>query len=41
MECSLCGDEYENVSRVLWECSAYSSNRACFIKTLQELIEDE
>ena len=24
-ECSLCGDECENVSHVLWECSAYSS----------------
>ena len=23
MECSLCGDECENVSCVLWECSAY------------------
>ena len=23
MECSLCGDECENVSHVLWECSAY------------------
>ena len=22
-ECSLCGDECENVSHVLWECSAY------------------
>ena len=21
-ECSLCGDECENVSHVLWECSA-------------------
>ena len=35
-ECSLCGDECKNVSRVLWECSAYSSTRACFIKKLQE-----
>ena len=26
---------------VLWECSAYSSSRACFIKKLQELLEDE
>ena len=41
MECSLCGDECENVSHVLWECSAYSSTRACFIKKLQELLEDE
>ena len=39
-ECSLCGDECENVSHVLWECSAYSSTRACFIKKLQELLED-
>ena len=31
-ECSLCGDECENVSHVSWECSAYSSTRACFIK---------
>ena len=29
------------VSHVLWECSAYSSTRACFIKKLQELLEDE
>ena len=28
MECSLCGNECENVSHVLWECSAYSSTRA-------------
>ena len=35
-------DECENVSHVLWECSAYSSTRACFIKKLQELLlEDE
>ena len=27
-ECSLCGNECENVSHVLWECSAYSSTRA-------------
>ena len=27
-ECCLCGNEYENVSPVLWECSAYSSPRA-------------
>ena len=40
-ECFLCGDECENVSQVLWECSAYSSTRACFIKKLQELIEDK
>ena len=41
MECSLCGGECENVSHVLWECSAYSSTIACFIKKLQELLEDE
>ena len=40
-ECSLCGDECENVSHVLWECSAYSSTSVCFIKNLQELLEDE
>ena len=40
-ECSLCGDECENVSHVLWECSAYSSTRACFIKKLQVLLEEE
>ena len=40
-ECSLCGDECENVSHVLWECSAYSTSRAGFIKKLQELLEDE
>ena len=41
MEYFLCGDECENVSAVLWEYSAYSSTRACFIKKLQELLEDE
>ena len=44
-ECSLCGDECENVSHVLWDCSTYSSiiivYRACLIKKLQELFEDE
>ena len=40
-KCSLCGDECENVSHVLWECSAYSSTRACFMKKLQELLEDD
>ena len=40
-ECSLCGDECENVSRVLWECSAYGSTRASFMKKLQELLEDD
>ena len=28
------------MSRVLWECSAYSSTRASFMKKLQELLED-
>ena len=39
-ECSLCGNECENVSHVFWECSAYtgSSTRASFIKKLQELL---
>ena len=40
MECSLCADECENVSHVLWKCSAYSSTRASFMKKLQELLED-
>ena len=40
-ECSLCRNECENVSHVLWECSAYSSIRASFMKTLQELLEDD
>ena len=40
-ECSLCGNECENVSHVLWECSAYSSIRASFMKKLQELLEDD
>ena len=40
-ECSLCGDECENVSHVLCECSAYSSTRAFFMKKLQELLEDD
>ena len=40
-ECSLCGYECENVSHVLWHCSTYSSARACFIKKLQQLLEDE
>ena len=37
-ECSLCGNECENVSHVLWECSAYSSTKASFMKKLQELL---
>ena len=28
MKCSLCGDECEIVSHVLWECSAYNNSRA-------------
>ena len=40
-ECSLCGNECENVSHVLWECSANSSTRASFMKKLQELLEDD
>ena len=40
-ECPLCGDECENVGHMLWESSAYSSTRACFIKKLQELLEDD
>ena len=38
MECSLCGDECENLSHVLWECSAYSSTRASIMKKLQEVV---
>ena len=41
MECSLCWDECENVSHVLWECSAYNSTEASFMKKLQELLEDD
>ena len=40
-ESSLCGDECESVSHVLWECSAYSSTRASFMKKLQELLDDD
>ena len=40
-ECSLGGDECENVSHVLWECSPYSSTRANFMKKLQELLGDD
>ena len=29
------------MSHVLWECSAYSSTRASFMKKLQELLEDD
>ena len=41
MECSLCGNERENVSHVLWECLPYSSTRYNSMKTLQELLEDD
>ena len=34
-KCSLCGDECENVSHVLWECSAYSSTRVSFIRSFK------
>ena len=39
----LCGNECENVSHVLWECSAYtcSNTRVSFMKKLQELLEDD
>ena len=40
-ECSLCGNECENVSHVLWECSVYSSTRASFMKKFQEFLEDD
>ena len=39
MECSLCGNECENVSHVLREYSAYRSTRASFMKKLQDLLE--
>ena len=29
------------MSHVLWECSAYSSTRARFMKKLQELLEND
>ena len=41
IECSLCGDKFENVSHVLWQCSTYSSTRISFMKKLQELLEDD
>ena len=40
-ECSLCGNECENVSHVFWKCSAYSSTRARVMTNLQELLEDD
>ena len=36
MNCYLRGDECENVSHVLWECSACSNTRASFMKKLQK-----
>ena len=38
MECSLCGNECENVSQLFWECS---STRDSFTKKLQELLKVE
>ena len=44
-ECSICGDECENVSHVFWKCSAYRllvySTRASFMKKRQELLKDD
>ena len=40
MKCSFCGDKCENVSQVLWECTAYSSARVSFMKKLQKLSEN-
>ena len=40
-ECYLCENECENVSHVLWECSAYSSTRTSFMKKFQELLKDD
>ena len=37
----MCGDECENLSHVLCECSAYCSTRDSFMKKLQELFEDD
>ena len=37
-KCVLCGDEYESVVHVLWECSAYSNIRVIFVEKLQELL---
>ena len=35
MECSLCGNECENVSNVLCECSAYSSTRVTILRSFK------
>ena len=40
MECSLCGDECENVTHVLWECSIVLELYS-FMKKLQELLKDD
>ena len=40
LECTLCGAECESVVHVLWECTAYSSSRASFTESLQELLGD-
>ena len=39
LECTLCGADFF-VVHVLWECTAYSSNRASFTEKLQELLGD-
>ena len=36
---SLCGDECESVSHVLWECSTYSNNRASFMKKASRVVK--
>ena len=41
IECSLCGNECENVNHVSWEYSAYSSTIASFMEKFQELLEDD
>ena len=40
-QCSLCGNECENVCHVLWEYLVFSSTRVSFMKKLQELLEDD
>ena len=37
----LCGDECENVSHALWECSTYSNTRVSSMKKLQDLLKDD
>ena len=41
LECSLCWDQYGNVSLVLWEFSVFSSTRVIFMKHLQELLDND